>query len=647
MFRSHHITIAVVALILFGGLAAGAPRGSPELSLFLPDNRVAPGDEITLDVFILNGGKVTLGSADSEATARVTTARQVRLLMREGRAPIQVKTAERPVGSVPEGVTGPVQFSVSVDEDASPGAYSVPIRLRYKYTHQISEGTGDSTIHQEKTATTNTHVTIRVDRAARFEIIDADLGAVRDETGEVSVTVQNTGKATARDARLTISAEDDRLTFGGAGSATTFIGPWEPGENRTVSFASELDEGVDNRSFPITIDVTYTDDEGEVQESKTRRTGVTMDGRMDRFVIDQTVNDIAIGESGLIGLTIRNAGPDPVRDARVRIESNDPKLGFGEEAIAETYIGPWPAGESRDIVVKADIDPTADIRPYPIQATVSYREADGERRMTNPLVSGIVPRAEQSFDIRNVESSLAVGEEGQVHGELENTGDQPVRNAVVQFESDNPNVNPIETEFRVGALEPNTRVPFQFDIEISDNAGAGPRQFTVRVRYRDAEGDVRVSDPLDLNITVGPKQDTFAVEPEPAALEPGESRVIALRVTNIDDETLSDISAKLFTSDLLSSSDDEAFITALAPGESTTIRFQVTAARNAVNKTYPVDVDFQYDDADGDTHLSRTYKVPITVSEPPQDDGLVLPVLLGIGILVVLGAGVYYWSRRR
>lgn len=647
MLRKRHLVFAAIGLLVLGGIAAGAPRGNPELSLFLPDNRVDPGDNVDLEVYVLNGGSISLGSEESNDEDRVTTARRVRLLMSAGRAPIAVQTAERPVGNVPEGVTGPVTFSIAVDEDAKPGRYQIPIRLKYKYTHQIADGSGDSTIHQEKTATTTEHVTLRVERSPRFEIVDADLGTIVDGTGNVTVTIRNAGSAVAREARLTITSEDDRLRFDGTPSAMTFTGRWPRGENRTFTFESSVPDDASNRSFPVTIDVTYEDTDGVTQQSETRRTGIAMAGRKDRFVIVDTMPDLPVGGSGLVVLTIRNAGNDAVQEARVSMWSNDPKLRFGGVDSAETFIGPWPAGETRDVAVKANLAADGDIRPYSVAASVSYREADGERRETNPLTTGIIPRPEQTFAVRGLKSTLAVGSEGTVTGTVVNTGDRPVENAVVLFETTNPNVNPVETEFQVGTIDPNEGVPFAFDVEISDTAAAGPRQFTVRVRYRDVENDIRRSDPLDVNVSVGPEQDTFAVEPVNGTVAAGQTRRISVRVTNIDDEPLADISAKIFTSAPLSASDDEAFISELAPGESGTILFELTADASALSKTYPTDIDFQYEEADGDTVLSQTYKLPIRVRSPQTGNAIPIHVIAAVVAIVVLGIGGIYWYRRR
>ena len=72
---------------------------------------------------------------------------------------------------------------------------------------------------------------------------------------------------------------------------------------------------------------------------------------------------------------------------------------------------------------------------------------------------------------------------------------------------------------------------------------------------------------------------------------------------------------------LLTSSDDEAFIDRLESGETETITFAISAGGSALSKSYPVSLDFQYDDADGDTLLSDTYQVPVTVEEPEGGEG--------------------------
>jgi hypothetical protein len=743
----------LVVSIVTAGIVSADSRGEPVLTAHLPDDTVTPGEETTLTLFVLNGGDVAY--ADSAAgRSRVTTARNVRLRLASDRAPVTVETATTPVGSIPEGISSPVGFDISVDDDAEPGTYDLPLRVEYRYTHRIS-GTA-SQVYEDRERTETLHVTVEVERDARFEVVSTTADDFSDGTGSVALRIENVGRAPARDARLTVASETTGLTFGGSRTADTFAGDWQPGEVREFRFEGDLAQRADRRPYLFTARVDYESD-GETRASETLFAGATPGSRGSRFTVTDAQSDLAVGDTGTLSVTVRNTGDEPVRDARLALTSSDPKLTFagpssastyvgklpaggnatvavaariadgadvrpyplsatatfvdasgdtrrsdpivtavapepraGQFAVvnstadvaageggpvtlrventgetvrdarlvttsedpgltfsgaqtASTFVGTWAAGEVRTFVYTADMADRADVRSYPVSASVTYRTADGETRRSDPSITGVVPRVNR-LAIEDVESTLAVGAEGTLRGALVNTGETPVRNAVVVFETTNPNVHPVETEYSVGTLAPGERASFSFDAEISDTANGGPRQFSVRVRYRDANDDVRRSDSIDLDATVGAKRDVFAVSAVDATFDPGESGALRVEVTNRGNQTFTDVSAKLFTDDPLSSSDDEAYVEALAPGESTTMTFDVAVGSGAMAKEYPVDLDVQYDDADGDTLLSDTYTVPVTVPERSDEGPFSLAVVGGVGLLLVVG-GVGWWHR--
>jgi len=101
----------------------------------------------------------------------------------------------------------------------------------------------------------------------------------------------------------------------------------------------------------------------------------------------------------------------------------------------------------------------------------------------------------------------------------------------------------------------------------------------------------------------------------------------------------------LFTDDPLSSDDNEAFAASLEPGESTTMTFTLSAAGGATIKTYPVSLDFRYDDADGDSQLSDTYRAAVTLTQ--GGGGLPLgTILVAVVVIGVIAGGVAYYRRR-
>ncbi|MFB6361586.1 MAG: sialidase [Halobacteriales archaeon] len=636
------VFVAFLLVAVAVGPAMAATEGSPELSVYLPDNRVVAGEETSLDLFVLNKRNISSGGPAPDERA-VTTARNVTVTASSGDAPITVKTATQPIGNVPEGRVGPVTFAISVDEDAAPGRYQVPVEISYNYTSSIDSNSRD---RGYVTETIERDVTLVVEERARFAVINASTTAFSGETGNLRVTLENVGTETASDARVSLQSKDPALTFGGTAAATTFAGDWEPGQTKTVTVSSRFAANT-RRSYAVDATVTFEDSDGVPRSSDPLQFGVTPVPGPSRFPVVNASADMAVGEGGTVEVRMRNAGNVTVQDALVTVQSKDAALQFGGTGSATTFAGSWAPGEVRTFALSARILSRADVRSYPLSLSVEYETADGETRRSAAVSTGVVPLAEQSFQLSGLSSSLAVGDEGTIRGTVTNTGETTVRNPVVMLSADNANVVPVETEHAIGDLAPGESATFEFSAEVTDAADAGPRQLSLVVRYRDAEDDVRRSDPLDVRVDIGPRTDRFAVEPVSARFAPGSGGVLELEVTNTGDDEVSDVSAKLFTDQPLSSSDDEAFIATLDAGESAVIRFALSVSGDAVErKVYPVSLDFQFEDGDGDTRLSDSYDVAVQVTATEDGDGPPIVIIGGVALALLAILGVLWYRRR-
>ena len=129
------ILILVVAMVVVPAatVVVADTRGEPHLSAELPDNRVEAGEVTALELQISNTATVESGSRNPTDIQRATAARGVRVSLRSGDAPIQVRTNARRLGQIPDGGVASVPFEVVVDEDAEPGRYRVPVDVEYTY----------------------------------------------------------------------------------------------------------------------------------------------------------------------------------------------------------------------------------------------------------------------------------------------------------------------------------------------------------------------------------------------------------------------------------------------------------------------------------------------------------------------------------
>jgi hypothetical protein len=392
----------------------------------------------------------------------------------------------------------------------------------------------------------------------------------------------------------------------------------------------------------LDADPSYTD--ATVTESF--RVPVVVEERA-RFRVVGVESGVQVGDRGALTVVVRNVGSATVREASVRLVSpnEDLRFGDGDDAdAAESFAGAWAPGETRSLRFPVRVAPDAEVRDYTVTGVVSYTDPDGIARTSNEVRASVRPLAEQAFSLSAVESSLRVDAEGRVTGRVTNDGPAAARDVVVRLDPSSPTLSATEREYALPDLAAGSSAPFAFDVEVSGVADPGARQLRFVVGYETPAGDARESDPLAARVVVGEARDPFGVALAASEVRAGGGGRLVLTVTNLEDEPLTDVSAKLFVDDPVGTSDDEAFVARLAPGDSVELSFDVSVAPGTFPKQYPVSVDFEFDRPDGTTEVSDTYRLPVTVVER-TGGGLPFGALVGVG-LVALGAAALVVRRR-
>ncbi len=524
--RTLSLLLVAAALVLATGTATAVVKGSPDITASLQDDTIAAGEETTLDVVLVNSGDLDLGDdRNPSLNSEVQTARGLTVDVRDGSAPISITTGTRSLGSLGTGTPTTASFDISVDEDAEPGTYDVPVVLDYDYYSRISGG-----VRQDRSVTRTRTVTVTVSDDATFDVTNVDSNAQVGSSGTVAVTVENTGRTAANNSDVTLASQSGDLTFGERTESTRSVDSWAPGETRTFRY-----------------DVTASDD--------------------------------------------------------------------------------------------------AQVDSYPFQLNVAFDNPDGVRKESTDTSVSITPDPEQTFTLSDVDSTLRAGEEGTITATVTNDGPRDVDNVVVNWGSDKNDLSPQETQVAVGNLEAGASTEVEFTVDATDSAQAGSKQFDFVASYRNTDGDREESDTLEAQAAVAPSEDEFSIESANTSIGIGQSGDIEITVTNTRNQTFSDITAKLFASSPIDADDDESYIDSLAPGESETIIFSVSADGSALQKAYPVSIDFRYDESDGDSAISDTYRVPIEVTDPNGGGGLPLTAIGGVALVLVLAVGGYMRFR--
>ncbi|MDQ2049330.1 COG1361 S-layer family protein [Natronolimnohabitans sp. A-GB9] len=481
------------------------------------------------------------------------------------------------------------------------------------------------------------------------------------ETNEVTIQVTNDGElesgpaearelvTTARNVEIEADADDTPLTVKSGKMSVGAVAETQPNE---APIAVDVPENLESGTYTIDVDVSYThtfragDSIYERSESETIEVDLVVDDDAQFEIVDVTT-DAQIGDTGTLTAEVKNVGAENATDVNVALETMSSGLvfGSGEQATDQdtAMIDELAPNETATVVYDVSVMPDTSERQYMLDATVAFKTEDGLQRADETPSVGVIPQPEQQFSIDTVESDLYVGEDGDLRGVITNNGPSKAENVNVVFAEESRTVIPIEQQITVGSLGPGESKSFALPLDVSSEAEAIDRTIDLAVQYRNADFEQRLYEDLEVVTAVNEQRDEFIVDVLDREIAAGSEKHIEVEVTNNLDETVTDVEANMFTSDPLDSDDDEAFVSELEPGESVTMTFELEAADDATEKTYPISFDFRYDDESGTSKLSDTTRIAIDVVE----GGGGLPVgMIAVALLTAAGTGAYVYQRR-
>jgi len=441
-------------------------------------------------------------------------------------------------------------------------------------------------------------------------------------------------------------------------SGKVYPGTVEDGVPTQLQFAIEAPQDVASGTYSLPIKVTYEFEDDE-RETTTTHVQVEVSERA-RFAIVDTSSTLQVQSEGPMTAIIRNIGSEPATDASLEMESRTAVMTFESDRSGVRSLGDISPGENRTVNFTIRATDDADSNSYPIVGSVQYDDEDGVRRSSRPLATSITVSREQTFELEETRTELRVDREGSLSVEVLNSGPREVENANLRIETAGTGLHPTQSAIALGDLEPGESTVATYEVSVDGETTATPRQVTLQLEYDDVNGDHRFADSKRVSVPVEPAEPVFTVDPIENNISAGESGTVRLEVTNNDRVKLSSVNMKAFTDAPISITDDSAFVSELEPGESTDVALQINAPDQSLPKEYPISVDFQYDEPDGDTKLTDTYDLPISVEEGASireqlADRIAavdtpLNFLLGGGVvfgLVVIGVGAVLMRNHR
>ena len=312
-------------------------------------------------------------------------------------------------------------------------------------------------------------------------------------------------------------------------------------------------------------------------------------------------------------------------------------------------------------VFSAKITSDATLGDYQIPLTISYKYLANSNSLQpssdtlQPVydeVTTVIPltvRIEPAVKIDVVDvipENLIVGTEGFVNLTIRNIGPEDGKRAsVILLRNGDSPVIPTDSSVYIGDFPQGQTVSCLYKVSVSEDATQQSNPVDVMVTYTNTEGDTVNSATDTVGVPVGGKLG-FAVTSSSASLHPGESSVIEVEYRNTGSITAYHAQAQLTTLEPFSSSDTQAYLGDIAPNQTVTARYSITADSTAAPAVYELDTNVRYRDSLDNSLISDTVSAPVEIV-PAKPGNPLVPAVLILVAAILIGAGYYLFAMKR
>jgi len=268
------------------------------------------------------------------------------------------------------------------------------------------------------------------------------------------------------------------------------------------------------------------------------------------------------------------------------------------------------------------------------------------RNETIPLTIKIRPSVKIEV-LEAIPENISVGSGGYLSLKIKNAGFDDGKKATVRLiRNGNSPVIPTDSNIYIGDFPRNGTVTCRYKVSISSDAENQTYPVDVAVTYENNDGDMITSASDTIGVWVMEKL-TFTVISDPVSVTPGSENVIAVQYRNTGTRTAYHAQARLSVVDPFTSSDNNAYLGDLKPGDTAVAQFRIVTDSAATAQNHALDTEIRYRDALDNSQISDTFKVDIRVSPSSQPAGIVAFVPVFLLAALVIGAGYYLLVMRK
>ena len=391
------LTLLILAAVICITPALGADKylgGTPEITAYLTGvNEFSPGQDATITVVIENSGTNAAVFIDQSTLTRddlPTTAKLVTAGLSSGGAPINITTDPQNLGDIPSPGTTTASYTAKITSDATLGEYTLPLTVQYKYLANSLANQPTSQIIQDQytPVTVTIPLAIKIKPVVQIDVLNADApDLVVGMEGYVNLTIRNLGYEDGKQATVTIKRHGDSAVI--PTDDNVYIGDFPRNGVVTCLYKVAVSSDAQQQSYPIDVDVTYTNAEGDTVTSAIDTVGVPVENKLS-FVVVSPPAVVTQGASGVITVVYQNSGWVTAHQAQARLSAVDPLSSSDTNA----YLGDIPPGGN--VTAQYAITAASGAAPgtYALDTEVRYRDALDNSQISDTFKADVqvVPR---------------------------------------------------------------------------------------------------------------------------------------------------------------------------------------------------------------------------------------------------------------
>ena len=226
------------------------------------------------------------------------------------------------------------------------------------------------------------------------------------------------------------------------------------------------------------------------------------------------------------------------------------------------------------------------------------------------------------------------------------SGDQVVES----LKSGDKTKEPLEFTIKIGEHAPAGEYPLKLNLsyDYQDNVRVYATKLLTEgggqslVNYRESYVYQKANQSVPILVMVKREAD-FQIINASGTLSAGSKKGdVSATYRNIGEDPIRDAVARLSIFKPFSSTDDQAFIGSMQPGEEKSVQFKIDVDSDATAKEYGINSEIKYTDVYGDTVISESMKIPVTIEE--ASSSMMLPAII---LLVIVAAAGGYWYKKK